>query len=201
MVKSCETFRLWSLHCCALNLTVRAKIVTLLLKNWTSNICEAIKRNESYVGNFDFEIHPIVVWNSLCILLFSATQNCLYLWNHKSDFDEIFSKRKLSECFQKLTTKQKFDSARHKTQFAWSHHICSVQIQWGFSDALPFYSTGSWGSALSGSAAGDLRQSEWPLISCDLETCVKLERVYSEYYRWKNKQTYITIHCTQSHNS
>ena len=51
-----------------------------------------IKRNESYVGNIDFEIHPIVVWNSFCILLFSATQNFLYRWNRMSDFDAVCSK-------------------------------------------------------------------------------------------------------------
>ncbi len=42
----------------------------------------------------------------------------------------------------------------------WTLNICSVQIQWGFSDAPPFYSTGSWVSALSGSAASDLLPSE-----------------------------------------
>ena len=43
LVKSCETFRLLRLHCCALNL--KAKIVTSLLKNWTLNICsEQIQR-------------------------------------------------------------------------------------------------------------------------------------------------------------
>ncbi len=65
------------------------------------SICVVIKRNESYVGNIDFEIHPIIVWNSFCILLFSATHNCLYLWNRKSDFDKVFGKTKLSECFHK----------------------------------------------------------------------------------------------------
>ena len=34
------------------------------------------------------------------------------------------------------------------------------QIQWGFSDALPFYSIDSWVNPLSGSAAGDFRPSE-----------------------------------------
>ncbi len=77
-VKSYETFRLWWLHCCALHLKVRAKIVTSLLKHWTLN-------------------------------------------------------------------------------------ICPVQIQWVFSDALPFYSAGSWVSALSGSAAGELRPSKWQI--------------------------------------
>ncbi len=81
-VKSCKTFRLRSLHCCALNLKVRAKIVTSLLKNLTLN-------------------------------------------------------------------------------------ICSVQIQWGFSDALPFYSAGSWVSELSGSAASDLRPREWRYNHCN----------------------------------
>ena len=42
-----------------------------------------------------------IMWNSFCIFLFSATQNCLYLWNHKSNFYEVFSKTKLSECFYK----------------------------------------------------------------------------------------------------
>ncbi len=69
--------------------------------DWTKSICEVIKRNESYVGNFDFEIHLIIVWNSFCILLFSAGQNCPYLLNRKSDFDEVFSKTKLSGCFTK----------------------------------------------------------------------------------------------------
>ncbi len=69
--------------------------------NGNLNNCEVIKRNEFYVGNIDFEIQPIIVRNSFCILLFSATQNCLYLWNHKPDFDEVFGETKLSECFHK----------------------------------------------------------------------------------------------------
>ncbi len=87
------------------------------------NICEVIKRNESYVGNIDFEIQPIIVWNSFCILLFSAGQNILYLWNCKSDSDGVFSKTKPSESFNKWNTNLKFDGARHKTHFAWSHHM------------------------------------------------------------------------------
>ena len=39
LAKSYETFRLWWLHYCALNLKVWAKILTSLLKNWTLNIC------------------------------------------------------------------------------------------------------------------------------------------------------------------
>ena len=74
-------------------------------------------------GNIDFEIHPIIVWNSFCILLFLAGENCLYLLNRKSDFDEVFSKTKLSGCFTKYTTNLKFDSAWHETHFAWQHHI------------------------------------------------------------------------------
>ena len=92
-----------------------------LLSHEVDCICEVIKQNESYVGNIDFEIHPTIVWNSFCILLFSAGQNCLYLLNRKSDFDKVFSKTKLS--ITKLTTNLKFDSAQHKTRFAWSHHI------------------------------------------------------------------------------
>ena len=63
--------------------------------------CEVIKQNESYVKNIDFQIHQFIVWNSFCILLFSAGQNVLYLWNRKSDFNEIFRKAKLSQCFKK----------------------------------------------------------------------------------------------------
>ncbi len=43
----------------------------------------------------------IIVWNSLCILLFSAEQNWVYLWNRKSNFDEVFSKTNLSDYFTK----------------------------------------------------------------------------------------------------
>ncbi len=43
-------------------------------------------------------------------------------------------------------------------------NICSVQIQYGFSDAVSFYSAGSRVSALNESATGDLRPSE--LGSC-----------------------------------
>ena len=82
--------------------------------------------------NIDFEKYPIIVWNSFCIILFSATQNCLYLLNHKSDFDEVFSKTKLSECCHKYTSKLKFDSAWHKTYFTWSHQIWCTQRQTWF---------------------------------------------------------------------
>ena len=55
-------------------------------------ICEVIKRNESYVGNIDFEIHPNIGQNSFCILLFSAGQKFLYLWNQKSDLMRFAAK-------------------------------------------------------------------------------------------------------------
>ena len=58
----------------------------------------------------------------------------------------------------------------------WPLNICCVQIQWGFfSDALPFYSAGSWVCALSGSAAGDLKPSEYlkeQIIF--IKTCIKM---------------------------
>ena len=64
-----------------------------------------------------------LVWHSFCILLFSAGQHCVYLWNYKSDSYGVFSKTKFSKCFQKCIAKLKFYSVRHKTHFAWSHHI------------------------------------------------------------------------------
>ncbi len=72
-----------------------------LITSTPNCICEVITWNESYIVNIDFEIYPIIVWNSFCILLVSGAQNCLYLWNHKSNFDEIFCKTKLSGCFTK----------------------------------------------------------------------------------------------------
>ncbi len=39
-------------------------------------------------------------------------------------------------------------------------NICSVQIQWGFLNTLPFDNAGSWVSALSGATMGHLRSSE-----------------------------------------
>ncbi len=69
--------------------------------------------------------------NFLCILLFSAEQNCVYLWkNYKSDSDGVFSKTKLLECFHKWITKLKFDSAWHKTHLAWLHHIYALSEAW-----------------------------------------------------------------------
>ncbi len=46
----------------------------------------------------------IIVYNFFCILLFSAGQNCLYLRNWKSDYSDfngVFSKNKLFDCFTK----------------------------------------------------------------------------------------------------
>ncbi len=50
----------------------------------------------------------------------------------------------------------------------WNLDIFSVQIQWEFSDSLPFYSAGSWVSALSGPAAGDPDQAH---------VCTKAEKI------------------------
>ncbi len=65
--------------------------------NWINHglfsIFEVIKRNESYVGNIDFEMYNQLKYEiPLYILLFSAGQNCVYFWNYKSDSDEVFSK-------------------------------------------------------------------------------------------------------------
>ncbi len=46
----------------------------------------------------------------------------------------------------------------------WPLNICSVQIQQGFSDALPYYSATSWVSALSGPATGDFGPSEYKIF-------------------------------------
>ena len=90
--------------------------------------CEAIKQNETYVGNIDFEIWPKIVWNSFYILLFSAWQSCAYLWNNKSILMGFSAKQSYHECFHKRITKPKFDTARHKTHFAWSHHKFTSSI-------------------------------------------------------------------------
>ena len=47
---------------------------------------------------------------------------------------------------------------------------CECAYHWGFSDALTFYSAGSWVSALSGSAAFYLRSSECGVRCTALQT-------------------------------
>ncbi len=60
----------------------------------------------------------------LYLIVFNWTKLCsVYLWNDKSDSDGVFSKTKLWKCVHKWITKLKLDSDRHKTHFAWSHHI------------------------------------------------------------------------------
>ncbi len=86
-----------------------------------SHQCEVITRNESLVGNFDSEIYQIIVWLCEIPYCFQLYKIVCIFGTVKFNFDEVFSKTKLSECSTKL--KFDIDSAQHKTHFARSDHI------------------------------------------------------------------------------
>ena len=54
--------------------------------------CDVIKQNQSEVGNIDFTIQPNKAENFFCFLLFLASFNWSYLWNHSINFNVIFCK-------------------------------------------------------------------------------------------------------------
>ena len=56
------------------------------------NKCDMIKGNESDVGNIDFELQATRGDEFLCFTLFLKFNNCSYLWNQMSDWDEIWIK-------------------------------------------------------------------------------------------------------------
>ena len=98
-------------------------------------ICDMSKQNQSEVGNTDFKIQPNKAENVFCFLLFLASFNCSYLWNHqpismgfsaKCSFENTYSylgkwKLNLTDFRLRLITPHIYRKKLLWTQLFWSN--------------------------------------------------------------------------------
>ena len=58
-------------------------------------ICDAIKQNESELANINLKIQPNKADNFFCFIVFTITQNAIFLENKLPNLHGVFTKLKL----------------------------------------------------------------------------------------------------------